>query len=778
MRRLMMNTNKLILPVILALLCSNVAIAQTGTIRGFIYLKESGEPNIFTNVYLKGTTYGASTDVNGFFTISKVPPGKYTLRVTYLGYDTLDVPLLVKANAIITKKLYMQKASVQMKTFEISAEKQTLQTEVHMSVQKITPKEIKQIPSIGGQADIAQYLQVLPGVIFTGDQGGQLYIRGGSPVQNKLLLDGMIIYNPFHSIGLFSVFDTDILRNADIYTGGFGAEYGGRISSVMDLTTRDGNKKRMSGKIGLSPFGANTMIEGPLMREKSIGGNSGSFIFSAKNSFLEQSSKLLYTYIDTAGLPFNFLDLYGKASFTGANGSKVNFFGFNFRDNVRYQAISDLNWNTYGGGANFLAIPSSSEVYIKGNFAYSNYEISLSESNLPPRTSSIGGFNTGLNFTYFIADDEINYGLESQGFATDFQFFNDVGRNIGQQENTTEAGAYIKYKFNRKGIVLEPSFRLQYYATLNSVSPEPRFGAKYNLTDNIRIKAAAGMYSQNLISANSDRDVVNLFYGFLSGPDNLQNTFVEQNGNIKDITHKLQKANHYIFGIESDLGKRFNMNVEGYYKQFTQLTNLNRNKIYDDNTSNYNKPDILKKDFIVETGDAYGVDLVLKYDYKRLYFWAVYSLGHITRWDGIQEYPPIFDRRHNVNLLANYTFGKGLLWEFSFRWNYGSGFPFTQTQGYYEHFDFTEGTNVDYVTSNGQLGIQYADLNGGRLSDYHRLDINLKRTFVISEYSNIETNISITNMYNRENIFYVDRVRNAKVYQLPIMPSIGVTWTF
>ena len=105
---------------------------------------------------------------------------------------------------------------------------------------------MRQIPTVGGQADLAQYLQVLPGVIFTGDQGGQLYIRGGSPIQNKVLLDGMIVYNPFHSIGLFSVFDTDLMRNADVYTGGFNADFGGRISSVMDITTRDGNKKRLA----------------------------------------------------------------------------------------------------------------------------------------------------------------------------------------------------------------------------------------------------------------------------------------------------------------------------------------------------------------------------------------------------------------------------------------------------------------------------------------------------------------------------------------------------
>jgi len=117
---------------------------------------------------------------------------------------------------------------------------------------KITPKDIGQIPSIGGQPDLAQYLQVMPGVVFTGDQGGELYIRGGSPIQNKVLLDGVTIYKAFHSIGLFSVFETDIIRNADIYTGGFGAEYGGRISSVMDITTRDGNSRGSQEKSGLA----------------------------------------------------------------------------------------------------------------------------------------------------------------------------------------------------------------------------------------------------------------------------------------------------------------------------------------------------------------------------------------------------------------------------------------------------------------------------------------------------------------------------------------------
>ena len=193
----------------------------------------------------------------------------------------------------------------------------------------ITPKEIKQLPSVGGEPDLAQYLQVVPGVVFTGDQGGQLYIRGGSPVQNKVLLDGMIIYNPFHSIGLFSVFDADIIRNADVYTGGFGAQYGGRISSIMDITTRDGNKNRLAGKVSATTFGAKLLLEGPIVKQKEEGGGSSSFIFSLKNSYLNQTSKSLYSYIDTNGLPYKFTDLYGKISLNGNNGSKFNLFGFN-----------------------------------------------------------------------------------------------------------------------------------------------------------------------------------------------------------------------------------------------------------------------------------------------------------------------------------------------------------------------------------------------------------------------------------------------------------------
>ncbi|MCB0402163.1 MAG: TonB-dependent receptor [Flavobacteriales bacterium] len=776
------------LGVLMLLLIATVTFAQNGIVRGFVYNDKTGEAEIGATVFLKGTTMGAATDANGFYSITKVPPGNYTLMVTSLGFDTIQMAVAIKKNEILQKNHQLVEAATMMNTFNVSAEQQEATTQVKMSVAKVTPKEIKSIPSVGGDPDLAQYLQVLPGVTFTGDQGGQLYIRGGSPVQNKVLLDGMIIYNPFHSIGLFSVFDTDILRTADVYTGGFNAEYGGRISSIMDITTRDGDKKRLRGKVSASTFSSKLLLEGPLSKSKD--GNGGiSFVLSGKHSYLEQTSSFYKSYfeglssenargVDTLGLPYGFTDIYGKISFNGDNGNKLSLFGFNFRDNVNYSDISKLNWNSYGGGANFVLVPATSKTLIEGVAAYSSYKINLEEVDGVPRQSEITGFNTGMDFTTFSGDNQFKYGFEILGFKTNYEFVNTVGTKIVQEENTTELSGFMMYRINAGKMVIEPSVRLQYYASLATFSPEPRLGLKFNATNKLRFKMAGGMYSQNLISANSDRDIVNLFYGFLSGPDNLQDEFTKQDGSTRDVTHKLQKANHAILGFEYDFTNSLNLNVEGYYKKFTQLTNTNRNQVFDENDdAAANEPDVLKKEFIVETGDAYGVDVALKYSSSHLNVWTVYSLGKVTRWDGIQEYFPVFDRRHNVNVVVAYIFGKDLNWEFNTRWNLASGFPFTQTQGFYEGIGFSS-IDQQYTSANGTLEIQFAELNKGRLPYYHRLDVNIKRKFELGKNSTLEANLGATNAYNRDNLFYVDRVTADKVYQLPLMPSFGLSLTF
>lgn len=764
------------------LLLINQSFAQkenSASIRGFVYEAESGEPAMFCNVYLDGTTMGGSTDVNGYFLISQIEPGKYTLIITYLGFDTIRMPIVLKANEILTKNYYLKPASVKLKTIEINAERQASRTQTKTSVVSISPKSIKKIPSIGGQADIAQYLQVIPGVIFTGDQGGQFYIRGGSPIQNKVILDGMTIYNPFHSIGLFSVFETDLIRNADIYTGGYNANYGGRISSIMDITTKDGNKRRVSGAVGATTFGARLLLEGPIVKATEKNGTSLTFTLSAKNSYLSQTSKALYSYIDKDGLPFNYTDLYGKITLNGSNGSKVSFFGFDYKDNVKqYKAISDYGWNQWGAGGNFVVIPGKSPILIEGLFAYSEYSTAINSSALTPRSSFIGGFNGKIDFTYFFGKNEMKYGVELQGYKTDYSFqgLNDI--SISELENSTQIGAYIKYKTTIGKFIIESGVRFEWYASLSEVSPEPRLSVKFKATDRFRLKFAGGMYSQNFVAASSDRDVVNLFYGFLTSPSNIPSKF-----DGKDVTSKLQKSDHAILGAEFDVGKHINLNLEGYYKYFPQLTNINRQKIYNEGSAPPGATDLQTKDFILEKGSAYGMDFLLKYDYRNFYVWFVYSLGYVHRKfedenGDMVSYTPHYDRRHNVNFLLSYAIGSKKQYEINARWNLGTGFPFTQVQGFYEHLTMPGGVGTDYTTENGQLGLIYGELYGGRLPVYHRLDLDFKRTFFFSKNSKLTLNLSITNVYNRKNIFYVDLVSGEVVNQLPFMPSFGLNFYF
>jgi len=766
-------------------LASVTAMAQDNSVKGFVYEESTGEPMIFTNVYLKGTTYGGSTDENGYFNINRIPDGKYTLLITSVGYDSIAEQINLTKGQSINRKFYMKETAQKLETVTITADKIEARTETKTSVITVTPKTINKIPSIGGQADFAQYLQVVPGVIFTGDQGGQLYIRGGSPIQNKVLLDGMVVYNPFHSIGLFSVFDTDIIRTADVFTGGFGAEYSGRVSSIMDISTRDGNKKRVSGKIGASVFGAKVMLEGPLKKAKSPDEATASFIISAKNSYLEHTSKVLYPYASETGLPFNFQDIYGKVSLNAPNGSKVNLFGFSFNDQVNnYQSLSDFGWNSFGGGTNFLVIPGKSPVMIEGNIAYSSYNSHMKEDNNPDRSSKVNGFNAGFDFSYFLGKNTLKFGIEMLGYQTEYTTYSTYGhiRIGGDPENSTEIGAYAKYKVVLGKFLMEPSIRFQYYASVSGgFSPEPRLAIKYNATDWLRLKTAMGRYSQNLVAITSDRDVVNLFYGIMS---DIETSDMPSAFNGMPINTSLQKANHFIVGAEIDLGSNITMNMEGYWKDFSQLTNINRNKIYDN--SNTEVDDLLKKNFIKETGDAYGADISLKFENKHWYLWAVYALGFVTRDyekatdDGavMAQYAPHFDRRHNVNLILTYTAGAKRQWEFSGRWNFGSGFPFTQVQGYYEYFSFQDGINFDYTTTNGELGVLYGELNEGRLPTYHRFDIDVKRKFFFSENVNLELDFSVTNLYNRKNLFYVNIVKGENVYQLPIMPTLGLTMSF
>ncbi|MDY5921867.1 MAG: TonB-dependent receptor [Candidatus Onthomorpha sp.] len=768
----MMTQIKRLFTFVALILLSVAGVAQTGSVKGFVYDKTSGEPVAFTNVTVENTTIGVVTDVNGYFVLTKLKAGNHTLNIGSIGYETVRYPITIKKGEVLSIKVDISPSMTELSTVEISGKKENLRLESLVSVEKITSKDIRQIPSIGGMADLAQYMQVLPGVVFSGDQGGQLYVRGGSAIQNRVLLDGMVVYNPFHSIGLFSVFETDIVRNADVYTGGFNSQYGGVLSSVMDITTKDGNKKRTSGKVAASTFGANLLLEGPIIKSGKDKGYSMSYILTAKNSYLSKTSTSIYSYMDKE-LPYDFLDLYGKLTLATDNGSKLNIFALNFTDKVnQYEAIADFGWKNTAFGANFLIVPGSSSSLVEGIFAYSDYTMNMSESNSSAsQMSNIGGFNAGLNVTNFFGDNKLKYGLNMLGNTTKTAYT----QSDTVVDYSSELAAYAIFKGVWGRLVYEPSVRFSYYASLASLVPEPRLNLKLNISDNFRLKAATGIYSQIFMDTKSDRDIVNLFTGYLtSSPDlNIVGSF-----NGEKITSYVQKSNHFIFGAEYDIAKHLSLNVEVYYKTLSNVASSNKDRMYPDDIEHEDKPEYLRKEYIVENGEAYGGDVSLKYDDGRLYLWAIYSLGKVTKTNETQTYFPHYDRRHNINILLNYQFGKDRSFELSLRWNYGSGFPYTPTAAMIEQLDFSGGINTDYIYSNGTLTTIYGDLNSYRLPDYHRFDVSAKKRFDVGKRSILEINLSVTNVYNRNNLFYYNRVTAERVDQLPIMPSLGMSLTF
>jgi hypothetical protein len=773
---------KIVIPFLTFFFSAFISFGQTGTLRGHIYDAESGDPIPFASVQLLNSDAGVISDIDGFFQLSEVPSGKQKIQVSYLGYlDTL-VEVDILSSKIKYQLVFLNRSTIELQTVDISASKERARTEIQIGQIQLSRENIKSLPSVGGESDIAQYLTALPGVVLSGDQGGQIFIRGGSPVQNRVLLDGQLIYNPFHSIGLFSVFETEIIRSVDVLSAGFNAEHGGRISAVLDIKTREGNKNRISGLASISPFQGKILVEGPIKPLKKENGTAISFLVTGKYGWLDKTSPHLYRYAvdsnfysfaknDTAlssfkelGLPYQYQDLYGKISFMGENGSKVNLFGFSFTDQFKLPNIASQKWETFGGGMYFLLSPLQSPVRIEGNIGYSRYNLSLIEKNIGPRTSSLESYTARLDFMQVTKRTALEYGLELISLNTGFQFENPFNLTISQNDFTTEMAAFLRFKYQFKKFIVQPGFRLHYYASQGQFSPEPRVGLKYLWSDNFRLKMGGGLYSQNLISLANNQDVVQLFSGFLVGPE----TTLYRGDSKVPVKSRLQKANHIVAGFEWEPFKLFSVSVEGYQKTFNQLISLNRNK-----------RKATDPDFLVEEGSAMGLDFAFAYKPTSFDIGLSYSLASVYETSNMVRFPTIFDRRHSLNFLFSYLSGKTKQWKWGAHWYVGSGFPFTQTQGFFEDNKLTDLLQTDIVRGNYPLGTLLADeINGGRLSYYHRLDLSIQYMHKLNKFTYIESTFAVTNVYNRQNVFYLERISNQRVNQLPVIPSLNMTVGF
>lgn len=765
--------NRSLILILFGLMTVSICQAQLGGIKGFIVDADNGLPVIGATVTLKDSYRGVESDENGYFIFQRLPLGPQVFVIRFIGFKEEILTIDISQNQLKQILVQLIPAVIELGEATITARKRIWETSNTVSLHKLTPTTIQKIPSIIGTPDLGEFLQVIPGIIFTGDQGGQFYVRGGAPVHNLVKLDGMTVVNPFHSIGFVSVFDTETISQVNVYTAGFDARYGGRLSSVIDVRTRPGNRRNTAGTLSTSNFGYGLTLDVPIVKMTTDNPRSISLLLSNKRSYIDKIDDKIYPHLGKHGIPYRYNDLFAKMSFMGIYGDQLDIMGMKFVDNAWFSDNMHSSWTNTAGGARFLTSPNSSQWLYQASSYYSDYKGQFLEIEQRPRKTGFSSFENSMKVFRMGEFAEWHIGLNLDLYNSYHSFQGIDGITVEREYYTTEVVSYVANKTRFGKWLFEPGLHLVYYADQTFFSPEPRLKIKYSLSPSININMATGWYSQNLMSATSDRDVVPLFQGFYMGPDLVQDYY---KGELH--INKVQQAWHAVIGFNVMTPKDIKLTVEGYYKDFTKLVSFNRNRIHRDSYLTWNMPEYTKSFFLLEEGEAYGIDFLLDYDNKYFSIWLGYSLAYVFREDERMQYLPHYDRRHNLNLLSGYKFGKSKDWSIKARWNIGSGFPFTQTNGVYEDFDLlTGGFNIDF-TANSELNAWYADYNEARLPWYHRLDISINRKFEFSHRQKLECTLGIINVYDRHNMFYINRISYERIDQYPFLPNLTLKYSF
>ena len=744
-----------ILSLVLILSIPLRTLAQpTGTIKGFVRDAANGESLPYANIFLNGTQIGSITNDNGYFVISRIPPGAYTLVFSIMGYEKVEREVTISPQKTLTENVSLKTQVIEFDTVVKTAKRERFEREVEISTLTLQPRELTFIPSLA-EADLFRTLQLLPGVVSQSDFSSQLYIRGGSPDQNLILLDGVTVYNPFHLGGVFSTFNVDAIKEVEFMTGGFPAEYGGRLSSVLNIVNREGNNKKVAGKGNISLLSVKATLEGPAPR--------GSWLISGRRTYFDQIFK--GTEFD---FPYYFYDLNGKLNIDISEEHRVTISGFYGDDVLDFEFEEDtsdvdvnLDWiwgnRTTSVKWRYIINPTIfSEILLTRSHFHNDADLDIDLSSSAASldiNNSIRDYTAKGDFTYFgLPKHEIRMGLNYS--RLDFRYYFGFN-NFDLLDYHTKPKVFAIYGQDQWRASSRLSFktgvRLNYYDLGERWRIAPRFGFKYRLLENFALKGSWGIYYQFLNTANSE----------------------EQNFSFMDFWFPLTQqyrplqATHYVTGIEWWLPYDMILTTEIYYKDMANLLDLNEQGDFAD-------PD---DDFFVGEGWATGLEILLKRSMGRLNGWVGYSLAATKRDIAATRFYPKYDRRNNFNLVLNYDLGRR--WTFNLLWTFGSGFPYTPILGKYWHYEY------DLVEKELEQEIRNkrGDKNSQRYPDYHRLDVSLSKKWQPFGLP-VTVYLQVINLYNRKNVFFYfwDHDENPSelvtVNMFPFLPTFGINFEF
>ena len=720
---------------------SPLSTADQGRVRGTVTDSSNGQPIPYANVVLKGTSLGSSTNSAGFYHILSVPPGTYVLVVSQVGYHTKELTVAVRENQITQTDIQLSLAVIEKGEILIVGERPARPNEANLGLTRISTKEIAMVPP-GVEADIFKALQSSPGVTTTSDVSARYYVRGGGSDQNLVLLNGATVYSPFHTLGIFSVVDPEMVSLLEFHEGGFPPSYGGRLSSILNVVTRDGNRKKFQETANATFLAGKIALEGPTP--------GGSFLVTGRKSWY---AAIMKHYLKNQDAPFDFYDLSWKLSYSSPaidENSRFAFHGFMSGDQVvtddPFQEsylvrnrIIGLNWHKIW----------SAPLYSVVSISYSGFDAELTPnlSQAKPRKNRVSDLSADLDFTYlYDSRDEFAFGWQNKILSTSIEMENLFGNSLNLYQHGFDMSAYADYRlyrWERIGFAIGIRFKFVALAEYRPLLYELRGGATYRLTPSILFKGSFGWYSQEMSTLSDESELISVFEPWVITPDYVNSA----------------RAAHFSLGMTTYWTSTLTTELEGYYKPIANLL--------DENEKKFTAKD---KDFINVDGESYGLELLTLYQPGKMYAKIGYALSWAYKIKKGMRYFPRYDIRHSLNALVGYELGSG--WQASSTWAIHSGMPFTPIAGFYDKESFdpwspsSGGGKSDPATLWGTK-------NSARLPTYHRLDLSLTKQFHI-EGAKITGGISVINVYDRKNIFYFNRDTGKQTYMLRILPSISL----
>lgn len=736
------STHRLVIIFLFLLILPAEILSQgTGTLRGLVVDSQSGEALLYANVFVKELELGTSTSDQGYFIFTSVPAGKeYTIHLSYVGYEEKEISVIIQPNKVTQVNIHLEPSSFELQTVEKVGQRAIETNKTDVGLQVISMKELESIPQ-GVELDLFRSLQYVSGVKTTGDISSRYYVRGGSADQNLILLNGVSVYNPFHALGIFSVFDPEIVNSMELFKGGFPAEFGGKVSSVLNIITKDGNRKQISGKGSVSLLSGKVLLEGPLPH--------GSYILSGRKTY---SNSIFKKFLNNQDVPLDFYDFSFKINYSNqelSEGTKIVLHGFTSQDEILRDSefSEDYSWKNNLFGFRWFQVATNSPVFFDLGFSLSTYEgeVIPKLSSVKPQFNDVRDITFNANFNYvFDSRDEVILGFDVKDIETSLRLENNRGATSNVRSKGSQIAVFAKYKFLRYenlGLDLGARFNIAQLSDKNGNFIDPRINLTYTFIPQISFKAAWGHYQQDLITLTREDQVLTLFEPWLITPDYMSPT----------------SATHYIAGLTTRFHENLTIKFEGYYKETENIPIVNEDKIFDSDP-----------DFVSGIGESYGWETSLVYNDEFINFTTAYSNSwSYKELDGWVYYPK-YDIRHSLNIGLGINIGKG--WLLSGMWVYNSGLPFTQLTGYYNKFYINDiYFDEEYFDSTSPYTL-IGDKNLARLPDYHRLDLTLSKKLSISSI-NMSMNFSILNVYDRKNILYFNRDTGERVNMLPFLPS-------